>query len=145
MIYVPIRSSQVANLSQALYQLMRPPHLRNARDVSLYYCAWYEYQGATPSQWEAFSVLELPESETVPIHLEADDQLLVDTLAVFVADGSMTQQELDGIVGAIQAYAGQQVAISGFIPPSWQPYQMTRAQAEAAGFIATLDEQANPL
>ena len=145
MIYVPDRTSQVANLSLALYQLMRPPHLRNARDVSLYYCAWYEYQGATPSQWEAFSVLELPETETVPIHLEADDQLLVDTLAVFVADGSMTQQELDGVVGAIQAYAGKQVAISGFIPPSWQPYQMTREQAEAAGFIATVDEQANPL
>ena len=53
------------------------------------------------SQWEAFSVLELPESQRpFPIHLEADDQLLVDTLAVFVADGSMTQQELDGIVGA---------------------------------------------
>lgn len=135
MIYVPIRTSQVANLSQALFQLMRPPHLRNARDVSIYYCAWHEYQGATPSQWEAFSVLELPESETVPIHLEADDQLLVDTLSVFVADGSMTQQELDGIVGAIQAYAGQRVAISGFIPPSWKPYQMTRAQAEVAGFI----------
>ena len=144
MIYVPIRTSQVANLSQALFQLMRPPHLRNARDVSLYYCAWYEYQGATPSPWEAFSVLELPENETVPIHLEADDQLLLDTLAAFVADQSMTQQELDGIVGAIQAYAGQRVAISGFIPPSWQPYKMTRAQAELAGFIAT-EEQASPL
>lgn len=139
MIYVPIRTSQVAHLSAALFRLMRPPRLRIVGEVSNYYAAWYEYQGATPSQWEAFSVLELPENEMVPIHLEADDQLLLDTLAVFVTDGSMTQQELDGIVGAIQAYAGQQVAISGFIPPSWQQYKMTRAQAEAAGFIASAE------
>ena len=56
----------------------------------------------------------------------------------------MTQLELDGIVAAIQAYAGQQVAIGSFIPPSWQSYILTRSQAEAAGFIAT-NEEANPL
>lgn len=143
MIYVPLLASQAEPLSRALYQIQRPTHLRNPRDVSTFYCAWHNYQGSSPSQWDGFAVLELPEDEQVPIHLEAEDDLLVSTLGEFVTQGSLAQQELDGIVAAIQAYAGQRIAISAFVPPSWQPYILTREQAEAIGFLPVVEEENN--
>lgn len=133
-IYIPIRTSRARDLSEALFQLQRPPHLRISGEVSRYYCEVIDYQGP-PSQWSSFSLLVLPETEDVPIHFEADGTLLTETLSIFVQDQTMTQQELDGIQAAIKAYAGQRVAISSFVPPSWQPYVMTYEQAVQSGFI----------
>ena len=82
-----------------------------------------------------FTVLELPEEDTIPIHLAADPSGLVAVLSPFVAQGQITQAELDGIVGAVQALAGQRFAPASMIPPSWQPYILTRQQAIEKGYI----------
>jgi hypothetical protein len=54
---------------------------------------------------------------------------------VFVADGALTAEEQAGIVGAVQALAGKTVEFRQFIPASWQPFVMTRYQAEQAGYF----------
>ena len=108
---------------------MRPSHLRDEHYVTDLYCPilTHPVDGRT--------CLELPESETVPIHIDADGAELQAMFAIFVADGSITQAEADGIAAAVQANAGQEVMIAGFIPPSWQSNVYTREQLEADGWF----------
>jgi hypothetical protein len=61
---------------------------------------------------------------------------LAKVLAAFVQGGGLTQAELDGIIGAVQAMAGQTVRIVDMIPASWQPYIMSKEQATAAGYFS---------
>jgi hypothetical protein len=61
---------------------------------------------------------------------------LADALAITVEDGALTQEEVDGIVGAISAYAGQEIKLVDFIPASWADKQITKAQAIEMGYIS---------
>lgn len=110
---------------------MRPSHLRDGSYITDFYCPMVTH----PTTGEM--ALQLPESETVPVHIEADGAELQAMMAVFVNDGSITQQEADGIVAAVQLYAGQQVVIADLIPPGWQGNVLTQAQAEAEGWFPT--------
>ena len=130
MIYVLCATAAAPSLSAAIYQIERPPHLRDERDVSAYYCEWLV--GPDP----AWCVLALPESEHIPVHVEADGALLQQMLAAFVQDQALTQEEADGIIAAVQAAAGSTIAVAEFVPASWQPYVMTREAAIAAGYIS---------
>lgn len=129
MIYIPIRSDAAANLSRAIYQLTRPPAVRNPADVSCYYCEWIQH----PTRAEVALVV-FPESEEIPVHVQADGALLESTLAPFVGV-ELTQQEADAINGAVQALAGHKVDVADLIPASWQPYVMDYATALATGWI----------
>lgn len=80
-------------------------------------------------------LLELRGADIVPISLAANSEPLTQVLAAFVQGNGLTQEELDGIVGAVQALAGQTVQIRDMIPQSWQPFVMTREQAQAAGYF----------
>ena len=130
MIYMQLDAAAAEPLSEALFQLMRPPHVRDDRDGSRYYCEVIPHPSGN-----VWAVLALPETEQVPIHVEADGAYLQAILSGFVASGAMTQEELGGIVAAVTQVAGQQVAIASFVPPSWQPYILDRAGAVAAGYI----------
>lgn len=129
MLYIPILSSKAAQLSQAIFQLSRPPSIRDSNDVSTYYCAWKQH----PTRPEVCS-LAVPESDTIPIHVVSDGALLNSTLADFVPT-ELTQAEADGLAAAVLANAGQRVNVADLIPASWQPYVMTKKQAIAAGWI----------
>lgn len=129
MIYVPVHNNAAANLNSQLYKLTQPDGVRDPRNVSEFYCGMYVHPQIP------FTVLELPEQDTIPIHLAADPSGLVAVLQPFVTQGQITQEELDGIVGAVQMLAGQRFAPSSMIPPSWQQYILTREQAIAAGYI----------
>lgn len=131
MLYVPIRSSAAPYLSAAIYQLTRPPHLRDPKDVSTYYCAWYLH----PTRPEV-ATLEIPESEQIPLHTAADGDALSDLLSVFVPTGELSQAEVDALVGAVTQLAGQRVQVAALIPASWQAFVMTREEAIAGGWIA---------
>lgn len=131
MLCVPIRSDAAAYLSAAIYQLTRPQSVRDERDVSAFYCGWSVH----PARPEV-SVMELPESEDIPIHSKADGEALRQLLSMFVLTGEITAQEVDGIADAVVMMAGQRVQVAALIPPSSQPYVMTREQAIALGWIA---------
>ena len=130
MIYMQLDAAAAEPLSEALFQLMRPPHVRDDRDGSRYYCEVIPHPSGN-----VWAVLALPETEQVPIHVEADGALLQAMLAAFVADAALTQEEADGIIAAVQAAAGSTIAVAEFVPQSWQPYVMTREQAQAAGYL----------
>ena len=129
MIYVKVNPANIIGLNRSIQRLMRPSHLRDEHYVTDLYCPilTHPVDGRT--------CLELPESETVPIHIDADGAELQAMFAIFVADGSITQAEADGIAAAVQANAGQEVMIAGFIPPSWQSNVYTREQLEADGWF----------
>lgn len=128
-IYVPVHIDAAADLNRQIYELTQPDAVRDPNNVSEFYCGMYQHPQIP------FAVLELPEEDTIPIHLAADPSGLVSVLGPFVQQKQITQEELDGIVGAVQALAGQRFAPSSMIPPSWQPYVMTREQAIEAGYI----------
>lgn len=129
MIYVPVHNDAAAELNRQLYELTQPDSVRDGQNTSQFYCRMFQ------NQQIPFAVLELPEEDTIPIHLAADASGLVAVLRPFVEQGQITQDELNGIVGAVQMLAGQRFAPSSMIPPSWQPYILTREQAIEAGYI----------
>lgn len=130
MIYVLIATPAAESMSSAIYQLMRPAHLRDETYGSAYYCDWQ--QCIDP----AWSVLVLPETEQIPIHMEADDTLLQGLLAGFVAQSALTQKEADGIIDAVQENAGNRVSFLDLIPASWQPYVANSLeQAQKNGWL----------
>lgn len=138
-LYIPIRTDRVADLSAALHNIFLPPHLRSPDAVARYLFAWWDHPSGN-----GWSVLAMPTELEVPIHLEADGELLAQTLAVFLADGRITQEEFDGLVAAVPAMAGQLVRIADLVPASWQDQCLDHAGAVAAGFIPSAEEPAIP-
>lgn len=128
--YVPVHIDAAAELNRQIYELSQPDAVRDPRNISEFYCGMYQHASIP------FAVLELPEEDTIPIHLAANGGGLSAVLGPFVAQQQITQAELDGIVGAVQALAGQRFAPSSMIPPSWRQYVLTREQAVAAGYIS---------
>jgi len=112
-------------LSRALYEVINPGQ-------EGLYARVYDH----PSGETEYSVLEFRRTDIVPIALGADATPLADALAITVEDGALTQEEVDGIVGAISAYAGQEIKLVDFIPESWADKQITKAQAIEMGYIS---------
>lgn len=112
-------------LSRALYEVVNPGQ-------EGLYARVYDH----PSGETEYSVLEFRRTDIVPIALGADATPLADALSITVEDGALTQEEVDGIVGAISAYAGQEIKLVDFIPESWADKQITKAQAIEMGYIS---------
>jgi hypothetical protein len=126
--YVLTAPQHAAQLSRSIMRLLRPSHLREDNWTDLY-CEVLTH----PTNGQ--TALALPDEETVPIHVQADGAELAALLAVFVADGALTQAEADGIAAAVQANAGQLVRVADFIPPSWAAYVLTHEQMDATGWF----------
>lgn len=123
-LYIPAAPKIAEPLSRALYKLIDP------RGDGL-------YAGVIPHpSGQGYHLLQCRSVDVIPIALGADPQPLADVLAITVADGALNHQELEGIVGAVQAMAGQQVNLIDFVPASWQPFVMTYEQAKQAGYFA---------
>ena len=135
MLYVPIHIDAAAELNHQLYKLTQPDGVRDPRNVSEFYCAMYQHPSIP------FAVLELPEEDTIPIHLAADPSWLAAVLSPFVEQDQITQEELDGIIGAVTMLGGQRFRPANMIPPSWQQYVLTREQAIAEGYIPQPEEE----
>jgi hypothetical protein len=129
--YVLVAPQHAEQLSRSIMRLLRPSHLRGEGWTDLY-CAVLTH----PTNGQA--ALELPDAETVPIHVESDGTELAAMLSVFVTDGALSQAEATGIVAAVQANAGKLVRIADFIPPSWSPYVMTHQQMVDGGWFPAM-------
>ena len=53
----------------------------------------------------------------------------------FVAGGGLTIEEAEMLKQTIPLLRGQSVRIADKIPASWQPYIMTKEQAQATGYF----------
>lgn len=129
MIYIPIRIDAAAKLSQSIYQLTRPPAVRNPNDVSTYYCEWIPH--LTRAE---VGLIVLPENETIPVHVQADGKLLEETFAPFIGV-ELTKKESDDTIAAVKTLGGQRVNVATLIPASWQPYVMDKRTAIASGWL----------
>jgi hypothetical protein len=109
-------------LSRALYKVVNP-------DGEGLYARVYD----APEGLE-YSILEFRINDVVPIALGADPTPLADALAITVEDGALTQEEVDTIVDAISAYAGQEIKLADFIPASWQDKRTTKEGAIELGY-----------
>jgi hypothetical protein len=123
-LYVPAAPKIAEQLSRALYSLIVPGKSGL-------------YAGVIPHPTgQGYHLLQFRQTDVIPIALGADPKPLQDVLQITVDDGALTTEELTGIVGAVQAMAGRVVQLVDFMPPSWQPFVMTREQAEQAGYFA---------
>jgi len=123
-LYVPAAPKIAEQLSRALYSLVAPGQSGL-------------YAGVIPHPTgQGYPLLQFRQTDVIPIALGADSKPLVDVLQITVDDGALTVEELNGIVAAVQAMAGKVVNLIDFIPQSWQPFVMTREQAEQAGYFA---------
>ena len=132
MLYVSVAPTHAHELSRSLMRLLRPAHLRQESWTDLY-C------GVLTHPETGQTVLALPETETVPVHMEATGEELADLLRIFVVDPAITQAEADGIVSAVQGNAGTEVRIADFIPPSWAPYVLSHEQILADGWLPPVE------
>jgi hypothetical protein len=109
-------------LSRALYSVVNPGQ-------EGLYARVYHHMNQ-----QEYSLMEFRTDDVVPIALGADPTPLADALAITVTDGALTQEEVDNIVGAISAYAGQEVNLVDFIPASWADKQVDRETAINSGY-----------
>lgn len=119
-IYVPTTIDAAYALSRALFGLINP-------GSEGMYCGVIPH----PERLDV-ATLQLRTTDNVPVALGA----LVAILSPFVAQGLLTQEEIDGILSGISAMAGKTIPMQSLIPPSWQPYVMDRATAVSQGWIA---------
>jgi hypothetical protein len=128
---IPIDPQLVAHFNRSIMRLLRPAHLRDENYVTDFYCnVIYHPTGLT--QWP---LLDLPETETVPIHVEADGVELANMLEAFVTGNGLTREEADGLMGMIPHLRGRQVRMADMIPESWRQYILTHDEARVAGYF----------
>ena len=131
--YVLISPETAEDFNRALCRLMRPSHLRDESYVTDLYCPMHTHPD---NGWMA---LELPDTDTVPVHTQATGAEMQEVLQVFVAKGSLTPQEAGGIGGAVGAFVGKEVRIADFVPPSWQDKVFTEQQMDEQGWFPDKD------
>jgi hypothetical protein len=128
---IPIDPQLVTHFNRSIMRLLRPEHLRDEKYVTDFYCSVHYH----PTDETAWPLLNLPENEFVPIHVEAEGEELKQLLDVFVENQGLTIEEAEEIKEAIGILRGQQIRIADMIPESWQPYIMTQDQATVAGYF----------
>jgi hypothetical protein len=126
--YVVVWPQHAEQLNRSIMRLLRPSHLRGDGWTDLY-C------GMVTHPTLGYKALCLPDNETVPLHVESDGAELAAMMEVFVADQAITQEEANGIVGAVQAMSGQRVRIADFIPPSWSGNVFTAEEMQEQGWF----------
>ena len=126
--YVIVGPLYAEQLSRSIMRLLRPSHLRG-QDWTDFYCRIITHPTS------GAKAIELPDGELAPLHPDATASELRALLAVFVADGSISQREADGMAEAALANAGSRVRIADFVPDSWKRWVMTRAEMQAGGWF----------
>lgn len=128
MLYLLCDPAIADDLNASFARLMRPSHLAVG-----YTTKYYAVKHTHPIT--GYAALAMPETETVPIHIESDGAELSAMLDIFVADAALTQEEADAIRDQVIQVAGQSVSILDFVPPSWSAYVLTQEQMDADGWF----------
>jgi hypothetical protein len=125
-IYIPADPELIENFSRSLYKLIDPE-----RDGLYAGIIWHPAGNEV-----AWPLLQLRETDEVPIALAADTEPLAEVLQAFVDGGGLTEEEVGQILAAVQFMAGESVKLVDFVPPSWRPFVMSRQQVIDAGYIS---------
>jgi hypothetical protein len=126
-IYVPVDPRLIDGLTVGLGELATPQR-------GLPYAPIVAHPMADKDA-RLWPLLQLRSEDVVPISLAANSEPLAQVLQAFVDGGGLTLEEMQGLVGAVAAMAGNTIKIADMIPPSWQQYVMTREAAAALGYF----------
>ena len=131
--YVIIHTDDIEEFNRQLNRLIRPAHLRDEGYVTdlQYVIHTHPISGDT--------ALAMPPEEEA-IHPDATTGDMMAVINNFVARGSITPQEANGMRHAILDNRGEQVTFSDFIPPSWAANVLTYEQMDAAGWFPAQGE-----
>jgi len=133
MLYLLVDPANADDLNRGIMRCLRPSHLRDENYVTDVF-AKKVYHPDT-----GYTALEIDPVQTVPIHIEADGAELFEVINFFVSDGSVSQQEADQMAAGINAMAGQEISVLGFVPNGWLQYVYTREQMVAEGWFPSED------
>ena len=128
--YIMANPVHIERFNRSIMRLRLPDHLRDPSYVT------DVYYGTITHPTTGYSALVIRDNNTdIRIHAEADALLFREMLDIFVADAAMTQQESDDLFDAAVAAKGESLNILDHIPASWEPYVLTEAEADAAGWF----------
>lgn len=127
---IPVDPQLIQPFNRAIMRLLRPSHLRDGSYGTDYYCPVIYHPSGL-----GWPLLALPDTESVPIHVQATGAELEQLLDVFVANNGITQAEANGIKQAVAGMVGKNARLADMVPPSWQPYILTTEQAIEQGYI----------
>lgn len=141
---VPVATSVAEAMSQAIWQMQRPPGETGA--ITTRFCDW-----VVSEKDPAVAFLMFPDALEIPLWVvdkavddpdpgkkkpaKADVSKLEDIMGSFVTKGDITRKELNDLKKDVGDRGGKRVDVHDLVPPSWRTYVMTKQQAEAGGFI----------
>ena len=116
------KNNDAKDISEKLYELSRPPQVRDASDVSSYMFGWAE------NDLNEF-VLLFDDEATMPIHQQADVQPLIDVMS------HVPEAERTALAAYITSKIGDRIEMSNLIPST--AVELTEAQMYEQGFYKT--------
>lgn len=123
--YVP--ASAAEPLSNALWSLTRPPHVRQPADTQ-YLFGWIDdLQGG---RW-----LVVDTTFTIPVHVEAVLDGIADILQPWIDDGLLPADTNDVLAAFVESKRGQALTVYEAFPQLFKDMSLTHAQMIAAGKI----------
>lgn len=125
-VFVPAASAET--LSEALWSLTRPAHLRGEADTQRLFATVEALNG---TRW-----LEVDTLESVVIHAEAELGSIADILQPFIDAGNLPADTNTQLAALIEAKRGQRLVIYDAFPEFFRAQAKTRDEMITAGWLA---------
>lgn len=130
--FVP--SSAAEPLSQALWGLSRPPHVRGEHDTR-YLFGWIT--ALDGSRW-----LMVPTDYTINVHAEAVLDGIADILQPWIDAGHLPANTNTVLAALVESLRGQRLVVYDAFPQLFKDMSKTREEMIAAGLLAEPQMQA---
>lgn len=120
--------------ADVLWDIYRPPHVREENDVTETYAYIFIHPGFPPHEADAGLVRVRVDTEQ-QVHEEADEHAFDALLQPYVDSGDVTAGEMNSIRNRINARRGKTTNIRVVLPAHFKQTLMTGAEMETAGWF----------
>jgi len=127
--FVP--SSAAAPLSQALWGLSRPPHVRGENDTR------YLFGWITDSKGDRW--LMVPTDYRINVHAEAEMGGIADILQPWIDQGHLPADTNTNLAALVESLRGQRLVVYDAFPDLFKQMSKTHDEMIAAGLLAEPD------
>jgi len=126
--YVP--SSQAEPLSDALWALTRPPHLRDPKDTSKMF-GWVDDLQTPSKRW-----LVVDTTFTIPVHAEAELNGITEILQPWIDDGYLPSDTNATLAAFIESKRSKMLTVYDAFPQLFKDLSKTQQEMIDAGLLA---------
>jgi len=124
--YIQTSNQSVAsNLTSALWSLTRPINIRESNDTSNMFATKVMTDG---SVW-----LQVDTNFTIPVHLDADIEPIIDILEPFVALNYIDNIDLQNLIDLIEVSKGNELNVFESFPQFWINSAKTENEIKTMG------------